>query len=391
MTDGERPVGAHAQHAPHEPRRDDVNRTTQADRHPLPFVSVVMPVRNEGHFIQESLGAVLHQDYPQGAFEVLVVDGDSDDETVDEVLALRDRFPDIHVRVIDNPDRKPAPALNLGIAAASGDIVVRVDGHCRVEPDYLRRCVEALDATGADCVGGPMTTVGRSHRGRAIAAAQSSHFGVGGVAFRTTEQGAYVDTVPFGAYRRPVLDKLGGFDEHIGCNEDDDLNFRLTRAGYRIWMDPTIRSTYYPREGFRALWSQYFRYGRYKVPLMAKNRAVPALRQLVPPAFVGAGLGSVVLTLLTRKLRYAVGFNALYLALNASRSRPAASVRGAEVTEVMTANTIMHTAYGCGFWLGAAELAALVARTGSLPARPGDAQVAQGAGTGDRADAAPPR
>ncbi len=353
MTDGERPVGAHAQHAPHEPRRDDVNRTTQADRHPLPFVSVVMPVRNEGHFIQESLGAVLHQDYPQGAFEVLVVDGDSDDETVDEVLALRDRFPDIHVRVIDNPDRKPAPALNLGIAAASG--------------------------------------VGRSHRGRAIAAAQSSHFGVGGVAFRTTEQGAYVDTVPFGAYRRPVLDKLGGFDEHIGCNEDDDLNFRLTRAGYRIWMDPTIRSTYYPREGFRALWSQYFRYGRYKVPLMAKNRAVPALRQLVPPAFVGAGLGSVVLTLLTRKLRYAVGFNALYLALNASRSRPAASVRGAEVTEVMTANTIMHTAYGCGFWLGAAELAALVARTGSLPARPGDAQVAQGAGTGDRADAAPPR
>ena len=318
-----------------------------------PTVSVVMPVRDEATFISRSLGAVLDQEGVEPV-EIVVVDGHSRDGTPGEIARIaagRGRS----VVVVDNPAGIVPVSMNLGLARCTGDVVVRVDGHCVIAPDYLRRCLDALARTGAECVGGPMATVGTTAAARAIAAAQSSRLGVGGVAFRTSGQASFVDTLAFGAYRREVFDRIGGFDEDLVRNQDDELNLRLTRAGGRIWMDPTIRSTYWSRGTLAGLWRQYHGYGFYKVRVMRKHRTVPSPRHLVPAAFVAAAAGSVALSALRRSpwpaaavlLPYGTGVVASSVSAADSTDTAPATVAAATVT--------MHTAYGLGWWAGAAR------------------------------------
>jgi cellulose synthase/poly-beta-1,6-N-acetylglucosamine synthase-like glycosyltransferase len=196
-------------------------------------VTIIMPIRNEAAFIHRSLGAVIAQDYPQQCLQILVVDGMSTDNTRAIVIDLAARHPNI--RLLDNPRQTVPAALNRALQEAQGDIIIRVDGHCEIAPDYIRRCLEAFEQPGADCIGGPLVTVGNNTLARAIALAQSSPFGVGGVAFRTgSSNGRYVDTLAFGAYRREVFDRIGRFDEELIRNQDDEFNFRLIQAGGKI-------------------------------------------------------------------------------------------------------------------------------------------------------------
>jgi glycosyltransferase involved in cell wall biosynthesis len=261
------------------------------------FVTIIMPIRNEAGYIQRSLGSVLTQDYPGDRMEILVVDGMSDDATRDLVaqeIARQEHQddapqnpPKAHIALLDNPGRIVPTALNIGLSRARGDIIVRVDGHCEIAPDYVRQIVHRLSQREASAVGGPMTTIGENRVARAISMAQSSWFGVGGVAFRTgRKEGCYVDTVAFGGYLREVFSRIGGFDEELVRNQDDEFNLRLTRSGGKIWLDPAIRSVYYSRAGFPSLWRQYFQYGFYKVRVMQKHRTVAAWRHLVPALFV---------------------------------------------------------------------------------------------------------
>jgi SAM-dependent methyltransferase/GT2 family glycosyltransferase len=318
-----------------------------------PSVTVVMPVRNEAAFIERSLGAVLDQEgvaRPQ----VIVVDGHSADHTptrVREVAAGRSA----PVTVVDNEVRIVPVSMNLGLARATGDVIVRVDGHCVIAPDYLRRCLDALRATGAECAGGPMETVGETPAAAAIAAAQSSRFGVGGVAFRTSERPAFVDTLAFGAYRREVFDRIGGFDEDLVRNQDDELNLRLTRAGGRIWMDPSIRSTYFSRGTLAGLWRQYHGYGFYKVRVMRKHHTVPSPRHLVPASFVAVLTGSVALSALRRSPWPVAAVLAPYAAGVAASSVSTAVRTHTAPATVAAATVTMHAAYGLGWWAGAAR------------------------------------
>src|SRR5438309_1116489 len=181
-----------------------------------PLVSVVMPVRNEAAFLRDSLGSVLGQDYPSDNMEVFVVDGCSDDETAHMAASIADDAIDgPPVTVLRNEKRVVPAALNLALAQARGDIVVRVDGHCELEPDYVRRCVDALDRTLADNVGGLQRARARGLVGRAIAAATSSPFGVGGARFHYARSAGWADTVYLGAYRRDVFSRIGLFDEDL--------------------------------------------------------------------------------------------------------------------------------------------------------------------------------
>ena len=323
-----------------------------ADGHP--FITVIMPIRNESGFIHESLGAVLAQDYPSDRYQVLVVDGASDDGTPELCASLAAAAGGPHVEVLNNERRIAPTALNIGLEAARGELVVRVDGHCVIEPDYLTRCVEVSRAVGAECVGGPIATIGMSETASAIAAAQSSKFGVGGVAFRTSTAAALVDTLAFGAYRTEVFDHIGRFDEELVRNQDDELNLRLTQAGGRIWMDPSIRSTYYSRAGMKGLWRQYLGYGRYKVRVMQKRRTVPSIRHLVPASFVVAVVGSVGLSLVLRRRWPALVVLVPYAAGNVAASVQAGSSPTAvkEIATIAAANTTMHVAYGVGFLQG---------------------------------------
>jgi glycosyltransferase involved in cell wall biosynthesis len=251
-----------------------------------PFVSVIVPVRNEERYIERCLYSIANQTYPRALLEVLVVDGDSDDATR-SIVARFAHESTLDLRLLHNPRRLPAPAMNIGLEVARGDVVVRLDGHAALDADYIRLCVDALDTHDADCAGGVLLSEGDTYVGQAIALAMSSPFGVGDAAFRVGGAGP-VDTVAFGAYRSSVFRRLGGFAEDIESGEDDELNYRLRGAGGVIVLVPDARATYTVRGGVRALCRQYFRYGRAKPEVLRRHPAQAQARQLVPAAFVVA-------------------------------------------------------------------------------------------------------
>lgn len=340
------------------PRRDESAMDSgQGRSSDLPLVSVIMPVRNEAAHIARSLGAVLAQDYPADRVEVLLVDGQSDDDTLGIAGSLSGTQ---RVRVLANPQRLQAAAMNLALRHARGEIVIRVDGHTVIAPDYVRQCVTTLRATGAANVGGRMEASQQSRdltpTGQAIALATGSRFGVP-AAFRTSGGAQETDTVYMGAWPRYVLEAAGGFDARMSHNEDYELNFRIRRAGGRIYLNPAIRSTYVPRQSFAALARQYFSYGRGKARMLAKHPTSLRSRQLVAPAFVGAAaLGfpfarvRVVRALWLAMLAAYAGLNvvASLRLIRRSPSRTSWQVGWRLPLVFLT----IHTAWGAGFWWG---------------------------------------
>ncbi len=318
-----------------------------------PFVSVIMPVRNEAAYIERSLGSVLAQDYPPDRMEIIVVDGLSDDGTREAVLAHQATHPNI--QLLDNPAHIVPPGLNLGIRRATGDIIVRVDGHCEIAPDYVSRCVEHLVSDGVDAVGGPIETIGETPEAEAIALAMSSWFGVGGSAFRTVDDRAMlVETVAFPAYTRETLQRQGPFDEELVRNQDDEYNYRLLKQGGKILLSPDIRSRYYSRSSLPRLWRQYYQYGYWKVRVMQKHPRQMRWRQFVPVTFVAAAAGSAVLGLFFRPFWYLL---ALVLTLYAIADFAASLSLGARagwthVPRLLIIHPILHISYGLGFLAG---------------------------------------
>lgn len=319
----------------------------------LPLVTVVMPVRNEAGFIEKSVGSVLTQDYPVDRVEILVADGDSDDGTRAILDQLAARHP--RLRVVPNPGRIVSKGLNAALSMAGGEIVVRVDGHCEVAPDYIRRCVAHLQAGSAEGVGGPLETVGETFSSRVIAAAMSSAFGVGGAAFRTKKNSSMLaDTVAFPAYTRAIMDRAGPFDEELVRDQDDEYNYRLREMGARILLAADVRSRYYSRSSLRSLWRQYFQYGYWKVRVMQKHPAQMKVRQFAPPLFVLAVMVSIVAAGFSWVGRLAfVGIAAAYatatLVASTSVSR-GLGIRGLFLLPAVFAT--LHLSYGLGFLTG---------------------------------------
>lgn len=249
-----------------------------------PFVSVVMPVRNEAAYIAQCLDSVLANDYPPEWLEVLVLDGLSSDETRDIVLKYAQKCPNI--RLIDNPKIIQAAAMNIGINEAKGDIIIRTDAHTIYSKDYISECVRLLQDGRAVSVGGAQRAIGRGYIAETIAVATTSPFGVGNAYFRFANREMYVDTVYLGAWYKSVLQAAGGFDYEWAVNEDYELNYRLREMGGKILLSPRIRCWYYVRGSLQRLARQYIRYGFWKVKTLVTHPNSLAWRQLVPPAFV---------------------------------------------------------------------------------------------------------
>jgi len=257
-----------------------------------PFISVICPIRNEARHFAECLQSITSQDYDPARFEVLVVDGMSDDQTRAIVEDFQKR--DNRIKLLDNPGRIVPSAMNIGIRQARGKVIIRVDGHAVIAGQYLSRCIQFLEKTGADCVGGAISSVNHTFIGKAIAAAMSSPFGVGNSAFRTSQAEGYVDTLAFGAYRAEVFKKIGLFDEELVRCQDDELNYRLRKFGGKIYLTPEIRSKYYPRTNLKKLVRQFAQYGYWKVRVLQKHPLMMQLRQFVPPLFVLAQMAAIV-------------------------------------------------------------------------------------------------
>jgi succinoglycan biosynthesis protein ExoA len=330
---------------PSDPTEPDTGR---------PTVSVIMPVRNEEGFIRRSLGAVLEQDYPAELLQVLVADGMSDDRTRDVVDELARAHPAHDVEVVDNPGGIVPTGFNAALDRARGQVIVRVDGHTIIAPDYVAQCVAALAASGADNVGGRMDAEGSGPIGEAIALATSSPFGVGNSHFHYARGERWVDTVYLGAWPREVFARIGRFDPEMVRNQDDEFNYRLTSAGGRILLTDRIRSRYYSRASLRTLFRQYRQYGTWKVRVLQKHPRQMSARQFVPPAFVAVVGGGMLLAPLHSALRRAWlavlgGYGLAALAASVSIARRS----GWRYLPVLPAVfTALHVGYGAGFLAG---------------------------------------
>ncbi len=315
-------------------------------------VTIVLPTLDEREHITDCLDSLLAQDYP-AIEEILVVDGGSSDGTPE--LAARRGEP---VRVVPNPKVTAAAAMNVGIAAAGTEVIVRADAHTLYAPDFVTRCVEVLETSGADVVGGPMRPVGTTAFGRAVAAVTSSPVGVGPGRFHYADEAEDVDTVYLGTYRRDVVTEVGGYDEdHLQwAAEDQELNYRLRLQGRRIRLDPSIRSQYFPRQSVRALWKQYFNYGMCKASTLKKHRRLPSWRPLAPAAMVAGAAALGAVGIVTRRPVLASAPVVAYVAGAGIVALRLAAQPGVAPHRALGALSICHWAYGLGFWAGVARI-----------------------------------
>jgi glycosyltransferase involved in cell wall biosynthesis len=319
----------------------------------LPFVSVIMPVRNEGAFIRQSLSSVLAQDYPADRMEVIVCDGMSTDETREIVQSMQEGRDNVHL--IDNPGMIAPKALNTAKESCKGDIIARVDGHCCIATDYIRNSVSHLQQDGVDGVGGPIDTIGQTPTAKVIATAMSSKFGVGGSAFRVGDTTAkIVDTIAFPVYTRAIIEKAGRYDEQLVRNQDDEYNYRLRKMGAKLMLAGDVQSKYYSRSSFRRLARQYFQYGLWKVRVLQKHPRQMRARQFAPPVFVALLLilsaTAPLSSLAAWSLAALVGVYLFVIALGGYLT--AEKEHGWRAILLPAAFATLHLSYGLGFLVG---------------------------------------
>lgn len=276
-----------------------------------PQISILIPCYNEERNIEECLKHLIRQTYLKDKMEILVVDGMSTDGTrniVNRYSLLVNRESEIEnresgvgnlttpvIRLIDNPKGHRASALNIGIREARGNVIIRVDARTVIPEDYIEKCVQTLIEIGADNVGGMQKPFIReslivnckSLTQMTIGMALSHPFGVGDAQFRLGKKSGYVDTVYLGCFRKEIFDKVGLFDEESAViSEDADMNYRIRKAGGKVYFNKDIVAYYYPRDNFKDLWKLYFRYGGAKAGNFLKRGSLTAWRQLVPPSFL---------------------------------------------------------------------------------------------------------
>ena len=318
----------------------------------IPSVSLLLPIRNEEKYIQRTLDSILTQDYLSEKIEILIADGMSTDRTREIVQTYQQQHENI--QLYDNPKQIVPTGLNLLIAQAKGDILIRVDGHTVLETDYIGACVDALTRTGADNVGGRMNAIGENFFGEVVALATSSPFGVGGARFHYSQKEEWVDTVYMGAWNKEVFNRIGLFDEELVRDQDDEFNYRLRAHGGKILLSPAIKSHYTVRGSPAKLWRQYFQYGYWKVRVMQKHPRQMRLRQFVPAVFVLGLIFSIILLLLHPWGVYLlVVIFGMYLLANLAASLITAlrtQLRSLPLLPIVF--VILHLSYGIGFLAG---------------------------------------
>ena len=315
-------------------------------------VSIVIPVYNEEKYISECIDSVLKQDYAKDDMELILVDGCSQDGTVDIIKKFMKEYD--FIKLYDNPKMTVQYALNIGIKNSNGTYIVRMDAHSEYATDYISKCVEYLKKTGADNVGGPMVAKGKNSIQKVIAAAYHSIFALGGGKFHDVNYEGYADTVYLGAFKKDTLINLDMYDERLPRSEDDDLNYRIIENGGKIYVTPNIKSVYYPRSTLKDLFLQYFDYGLWKVAVIKKHKKPARLSHLIPMLFViflvFFGIGAIF-SQIVKYLFFAVF--GLYLVLAFYFSFTNDHIKGVlQKLKLVYVHFILHVSYGLGFITG---------------------------------------
>jgi succinoglycan biosynthesis protein ExoA len=315
-------------------------------------VTVILPTLNERHHIRDCLDSLKKQDY-RDIVEILVIDGGSSDGTR-EIVAAEGGL----VRLVDNPKMTAAAAMNIGLIESKSDVYVRVDAHSLYAANYISQSVETFMQFKAQVVGGLMRPIGTNPFGRAVAAVTSSPLGVGPGRFHYSEKLEEVETVYLGIFDRDYVLRVGGYDDSRlqWAAEDQELNYRIRKAGGRILLDPKIRSTYFPRDNPRALARQYHNYGMCKASTLAKHKRLPYLRPMVPALMVATTFIWIVFMLLMGEALWAPVPLIIYAVAASLIGFKMSKVRGVTPHRVVIAMTICHWCYGLGFWRGVGRI-----------------------------------
>jgi len=327
----------------------------ETDPKSFPRVRVVIPCRNEARFIGPCLLSLVAADRSNMHLEVCVCDGMSDDGTREEIKGIASVHP--WIKLMDNPARTTPQAMNIGLRPEGFDIGIILGAHAEVDKEFLKENMALLrDHPEVGCAGGVIENVYVDEASRRIGAAMGHPFGVGGAHFRTGRKEGEVDTVAFGAYRREVFDQVGFFDERLVRNQDDEFNYRVTQAGWRIRLSYKIRSKYYVRASLGRLFRQYRQYGYWKVYVNRLHRAITTWRQLVPAALVAfLSLGPAISW--TGPIAFGLflaGVTGYVLVAFVSAFRSASQVK--DIPGIMATFFVLHVSYGIGYWHGIFDL-----------------------------------
>jgi len=313
-------------------------------------------MRNESKYICSCLDSLVCQTFPPGEYEVVVADGRSTDNSRQLVSRYQGR--PVTVRLLDNQSQNTPSGMNLGISAANGKVVIIAGAHTVYPTDFVENCVRWLDKTGADVVGGPLETKVESDSlgGRLASLILSSPFGVGNSRFRTSSAEGYVDTVPFGAYRRTILDRVGLFNEKLVRNQDNDLSSRIRLAGGKIYLTPALKTIYIPVRGYADLLRQAFTKTQWHLFTLRENKRALTFRHLLPSVFVIFAAGLLLLSIWNTLARNSLGLlAAMYLCVGfwfAARDKSPVWLRAL----MPLACFPFHSAYGLGTLVGLRHL-----------------------------------
>lgn len=320
-----------------------------------PFVTAMIVVRNEERYIGAAVTSFLEQNYPKESFELLIIDGNSEDGTVQSAKHAVEIYEKEHgtvqVRYLKNPKRLLASGWNIGIKAAKGEYVVRIDAHAQADPDLIRRCVQILnDKPDVVCAGGRIATETLTEKGKLIADVLSSPFGVGNARFRYAEESGYVDTVAYGVYRKSIFEKAGYFNEEFMRNQDNDMHGRIKRCGGKFYLETSVTSTYHARENVKGMMKQAFGNGKWGIIGWKKSesREGISLRHMIPLFFVLVNFFLIAAGVLCEIFRwmllamYLLYFGAaVYFALKKTKNI-------GRVLRMCGCYWILHVSYGAG-------------------------------------------
>jgi glycosyltransferase involved in cell wall biosynthesis len=316
-------------------------------------VSIIIPCYQEESFITDCVQSCINQE-TDAQVEIIVVDGGSIDESIEMVKKIKSQYPS-KIELLHNPQKITPISLNLGLQHSQADFRMILGAHAILPKDFVAKCLNAFtQQPNADCVGGKIENRYLNPTAEDIGFAMSSSFGVGNAIFRTGGKAQWVDTVAFGMYKKSVFEKIGWFNETLIRNQDDEFNYRLIKAGLKIWFDPNITSLYFVRSSYGKLWRQYFQYGYWKVYVNKLHSQITTVRQLIPAALILYCALLPLSTVLPQKfLMVSILPMICYLMIALSLSIRYRKIRFFKTAIVFL---ILHFSYGLGYWKGIIQL-----------------------------------
>lgn len=315
------------------------------------IVTAMVVVRNEQDYIEQSLMSLINQDFPKENYEIIVVDGLSNDNTLKIINdIIKNNNTKVKITLLKNEKRILAAGWNIGIKNAKGEYVVRIDAHAKANKDFIKQSLDTMKKMPKDvaCVGGKITSVSLKGGDETVSKVLSSPFGIGNSKFRYSDKAQYVDTVAFGLYKRSVFDEVGLFDETLERNQDNNMHNRIRKAGYKFYFNPRIKSEYYVRNSLKKMLRQGFLNGKWNVIVFRQDKKSLSIRHIVPLFFVLsiivlAGLSFVskyfLFVLLLELLLYIV--LAILFALKKTKNI-------IEVFKMLVYYFLLHISYGIG-------------------------------------------